>query len=309
MGTRSFLTPLTAFSKIRAVPGRFSSIVLPWIFFFLVVFGYQTASTLRHIQNPDDQFLPSIPKILHTMGELTVLPVEYEDIEATVYDEDTGEVVQKKYFTTLGRRDDSETDKHMLLKDLKTSGTRFFIALALLTIAAFLGLHMGTLPYVNLLFEKSLLFFDKISVMAILPILLIFLGLGEVAKITLIVIGVFPQIALDAKGSAERVPQEQKTLAFTRAASNFEIIWLVVRPQMFHSVLDAFRLNFKTMITLLLISETYGATSGMGYRIFKVIRFKQLDVILCYVIILAVLTFGLDFLFQRWKRCNKWQTL
>ena len=306
MDTRFIMTPLAVFSKIRAVPGRWSSIVLPWFFFFLVIFAYQTASTLRHIQNPDDRFLPSIPTILYTMGELTVLPVEYEDMEAAVYDEETGEVLQQKYFTTVGRRDDS--GRHMLLRDLRTSGTRFFIALGFLAIAAFLGLHMGTLPYVNLLFEKSLLFFDKISVMAILPILLIFLGLGEEAKITLIVIGVFPQIALDAKESAGRVPREQKTLAFTRAASDLEIIWLVVHPQMFHSVLDAFRLNFKTMITLLLISETYGATSGMGYRIFKVIRFKQLDVILCYVIILAVLTFGLDFLFQLWKRRSKWQT-
>ena len=122
--------------------------------------------------------------------------------------------------------------------------------------------------------------------------------------VALIVIGVFPTIILDTYLRTKAVPREQITKGLTLGASDFEVAYNIVLPQILPGVLDTIRLNFKAIILFLIAGESLAATVGLGYRIFVVRRYIAMDIIIPYVIWMSLLAFLADFAlrrFIRWK--------
>ncbi len=208
-----------------------------------------------------------------------------------------------KIVPTLGKLKDGfnrtafEKDRkgdYRLWKDTLASSRRFLIGVAIVFLGAIVGLHMGTSPYVECMLYRFVLFTDKIPAMAILPILLIVFGIGEVTKIALIAIGVMPTLILDTYLSAKAVPREQITKAMTLKASSLEIIYRIVLPQIFPKALDTMRLNFKAIIFFLIAGEALASKEGLGYRIFLVRRYMAMDIIIPYVLWISLLAFLAD---------------
>jgi NitT/TauT family transport system permease protein len=233
---------------------------------------------VRHKENPKDKVVPTVPQMV-------------DGVKRAAFEED---------------RD----GEYRLLVDTIASGRRFLISLAFLSLAVILGLLMGVFPYIELIFLRFMTFFDKIPALAVLPILFIIFGLGELSKIALILIGVFPTITLDTFLRAKAVPQEQITKGLALGASPFEIAFQVVLPQIFPTVLNTIRLNFKAMILFLIAGESLAATVGLGYRIFVVRRYIAMDIIIPYVIWMSLLAFLADFLVRMWiKKRYQWAEL
>ena len=130
--------------------------------------------------------------------------------------------------------------------------------------------------------------------MAILPILFIVAGLGELAKVLLIIIGVAPIIVRDLALRTSELPAEQIIKAQTLGASTWQLIIRVVMPQMWPRLIDALRLNLGSAWLFLIASEAIASTDGLGYRIFLVRRYMAMDVILPYVAWITLLAFGMD---------------
>ena len=93
----------------------------------------------------------------------------------------------------------------------------------------------------------------------------------------------------------------------TLKASTAQIIFKVVLPQIFPYALDTIRLNFKSVILFLIAGEALAATEGLGYRIFVVRRYLAMDVIIPYVIWIALLAFLVDVGLRLWiKKSFSW---
>ena len=183
---------------------------------------------------------------------------------------------------------------YRLWKDTFASAKRFLIGVAIVFLGVIVGLHMGTSPYVECMFYRFVLFFDKTPALALLPILFIVFGLGEVAKIALIALGVMPTLILDTYLRAKALPREQITKAMTLKADNLEIIYRIVLPQIFPKVLDTMRLNFKAILLFLIAGEALASKEGLGYRIFLVRRYVAMDIIIPYVLWISLLAFLAD---------------
>ncbi len=96
----------------------------------------------------------------------------------------------------------------------------------------------------------------------------------------------------------------------TLGASQFEIAFHVILPQIFPTVLNTIRLNFKAMILFLIAGESLAATVGLGYRIFVVRRYIAMDIIIPYVIWMSLLAFLADFLVRLWiKKRYRWSEM
>jgi NitT/TauT family transport system permease protein len=130
--------------------------------------------------------------------------------------------------------------------------------------------------------------------MAILPILFIMLGLGETAKIALIVIGIAPFLMRDVALRAAELPREQIIKAETLGASTWQIAIRVVLPQVMPRLIDGVRLSLGPAWLFLIAAEAIASTEGLGYRIFLVRRFLAMDVILPYVAWITLLAFAFD---------------
>jgi NitT/TauT family transport system permease protein len=171
-----------------------------------------------------------------------------------------------------------------------------------LVISAFLGLVLGlaigVLPYLRAAIAPFVAAISLIPPLAVLPILFITVGLGELAKVTLIVIGVAPVIVRDLAMRAAELPNEQIIKAQTLGASTWQLAMRVVLPQLWPRLIDALRLCLGSAWLFLIAAEAIASTEGLGYRIFLVRRYLAMDVILPYVAWITVLAFTMDWLLK-----------
>jgi NitT/TauT family transport system permease protein len=157
---------------------------------------------------------------------------------------------------------------------------------------------MGLRPVLKDLFGDFLTFLSMVPPLAVLPILFIALGVDELAKVSLIFLGVFPVVARDMLLTVEKIPREQITKAVTLGASKWSVIYRIVMPQVMPRLIDNIRLALGAAWLFLIAAEAIAATEGLGYRIFLMRRYLAMDVILPYVFWIVALGFSMDWLLR-----------
>lgn len=264
--------------RIFSVPNRSVGAVLSWTLFALAIFLYLKTSHSRHLDNPDDRIVPTLQQLSSGFTQAALKPAEEDD------NVDLGE------HPSIGQ----QLSHGMLWKDTLASGKRFMVSLALMLPAVFIGLQMGAFPWVNRFFGRFVLFFDKIVALSILPILFIAFGIGEFAKIMLMVIGVAPTIVMDTLNLTKSVPHEQVVRGFTLGAGDLGVTYRIILPQIWPRVLNSIRLNLKSLVLFLFAGEMIASQDGLAYRIALMQRHMGMDVIIPYVLWTALLLFLID---------------
>jgi NitT/TauT family transport system permease protein len=265
------------FQLVHAKPGRKWAWALSWFLFVTGIALYFHAAQQRHRENAEDRVMPTINQMVHGIHDAALKPAE-EDDQASAET------------STLWQR----LSGSMLWTDTKATARRFLYSMLLLIPAVILGLHMGLFPYVGVFFLRFILFFDKIVALSLLPILFIAFGIDELSKIMLVVVGVTPTIILDTFNLARGVPDEQIVKAFTLGAGDFAIAYRVVLRQIMPRVLNSIRLNLKAVMLFLFAGEMISSTDGLAYRIALLRRHMGMDVIIPYVLWVALLLFVAD---------------
>jgi len=265
---------------IQARPAKLWTQSLSWVLFLIGILTYVQFSIARHKENPEDRVVPSSAQLIQGIKASILEPAEEDD----ALDSNAG-IVQRLTHS-------------MLWKDTASSSKRFFIAVALLIPAILIGLHMAVFPFAEAFFLRFGLFFDKIVALSLLPILFIVFGIEEWSKIMLMVIGVGPTMMLDTYNIAKAVPREQIVKAFTLKSSNADVAYRVVLKQILPQVINSLRLNLKPLALFLFAGEMIVSTDGLAYRIGIMRRHMGMDIIIPYLLWVAVLLFGLDALLR-----------
>jgi NitT/TauT family transport system permease protein len=262
---------------IQARPNRLLMQAASCLLFVVCIGFYMQTSIRRHRDNPEDRVVPSVAQLAAGIHASVFEPAEEDD------------------YIPADNASKWERFRHsMIVKDTLSSGRRFFISLLLLVPAVVLALHIGLYPWCGAFFLRFVLFFDKIVALSLLPILFIVFGIDEWSKIALIVIGVAPTMVLDVTQMVRAVPQEQIVKAFTLDANNFDIAYRVVSRQVMPQIINSLRLNLKPMMLFLFAGEMIAASDGLAYRIAIMRRHMGMDVILPYVLWVALLLFLID---------------
>jgi NitT/TauT family transport system permease protein len=267
-------------ADIQCRPRRLWTQSLSWVLFLVGIFAYTQFSIIRHKENPEDRVIPSGTQLWQGIKASVLEPAEEDDAL------DPGA-------TTFQRVTHS-----MIWKDTVSSSRRFFIAIALLIPAILIGLHMAVFPYAEAFFLRFVLFFDKIVALSLLPILFIVFGIDEWSKIMLMVIGVGPTLMLDTYNIAKSVPREQIVKAFTLKSTNLDVAYRVILKQIMPQVINSVRLNLKPLALFLFAGEMIASTDGLAYRIAIMRRHMGMDIIIPYLLWVAVLLFGMDALLR-----------
>ncbi len=135
---------------------------------------------------------------------------------------------------------------------------------------------------------------SMIPPMAVLPILFIVFGLGELSKVVLIVFGIAPFLVRDLALAINNMPVEQLVKAQTLGASTWQVAIRVVLPQIMPRLIEAVRLSIGPAFLFLIAAEAIAAENGLGYRIFLLRRYLAMDTILPYVAWITLLAWLLD---------------
>jgi NitT/TauT family transport system permease protein len=253
---------------INQRPGRGGGVMLSLLPFVLVVGAYLFYSHARLADNPGDKLLPSPSTIATTLHRFAF-------------------------------EEDERSGDYLLWTDTWASLARLGVALAVSALLGVsLGVAIGVLPYLRVTIAPFVAALSLIPPLAILPILFIVVGLGELAKITLIVIGVAPVIVRDLAMRTAELPDEQIIKAQTLGASTWQLVVRVVLPQLWPRLIDVLRLSLGSAWLYLIAAEAIASTEGLGYRIFLVRRYLAMDVILPYVAWITLLAFTMDWLLR-----------
>ena len=265
---------------IQVRPSRLWSRSLSWVLFLVGIALYAQFSLARHKENPEDRIVPSMHQLTEGVKSSVLEPAEEDDPL------DPGASTWERVHHS------------MLWKDTVASARRFAIAFALLIPGVLVGLHMAVFPYAGAFFQRFVLFFDKIVALSLLPILFIVFGIEEWSKIMLMVIGVVPTIILDTCNIASGVPREQVVKAFTLKSSNFDVAYRIVLKQVMPQIINSLRLNLKPLALFLFAGEMIASTDGLAYRIAIMRRHMGMDIIIPYLLWVALLLFLTDALLR-----------
>jgi NitT/TauT family transport system permease protein len=324
---REFLEMIKNFYRLRTFPGKRISLLLSIILFLIFIKLYYNTSVSRHAENPQDKLVPTAEQLWNGFkktvfdvnireeyddkGDIikTDLPSTYREARAR----DKQALADGKFVNTWEMwkngsvREYLRQGESLLWQDTKASGRRILISMVFIFAGIYVGLFIGAFPYAEKFLYRFVLFFDKVPALAVLPILFIVFGLGETSKIALIVIGVAPTVILDTYLKVKEVHDEQLVKGMTLGASQPEIIFKIIFPQIIPKVLDTVRLNFKAIILFLIAGEALAAEAGIGYRIFVVRRYMDMATIFPYVVWISLLAFMVDMAFRKWiSRHYQW---
>lgn len=253
-------------------PKREVAIALGVIPLLLTFILYLFASEARHAANPADKLLPTFAQM--------------------------GKAVNKMAF-----QPDQLTGKILLWADTVASLQRLGLALLISTlIALILGLALGMIPLVRAKFGTLVVTISVVPPIAILPVLFIVFGLGETSKIVLIVIGITPFLVRDLASFVAALPAEQMIKAQTLGAGTWLLTTRVALPQMLPRLIDGLRLSLGPAWVFLISAEAIASDIGLGYRIFLVRRYLSMDIILPYVVWVALLAILIDWGFKSVSR-------
>jgi NitT/TauT family transport system permease protein len=257
---------------MNITPSRVSGLVLALIPFVLIAFLYVAGSAERRAINPEDKLLPPVGEMATAIRHAAFEP-----------DRRTGEIV--------------------LWTDTAASLQRLGWGLGIATLAGLcFGLAIAVLPFVSASLAPLIAILSMIPPMAVLPILFIVFGLGELSKVVLIIFGVAPFLIRDVVLAAKTLPTEQIVKAQTLGASTWQVAIRVVLPQILPRLIDAVRLSLGPAFLFLISAEAIAADAGLGYRIFLLRRYLAMDVILPYVAWITLLAYLMDYALMRLSR-------
>lgn len=183
----------------------------------------------------------------------------------------------------------------LLWSDASATLTRIGISFALVVaLSVPLGLAMGTFASLRAVFEPMISFFRYMPAPAFIPLLIVWLGFGESAKITLLVIGtVFFNTVMSADVAAQ-VPKELINASYTLGARRWAVVRKVIVPHSVPGLINAMRVNIAATTNLVVVAELIAAQEGLGYRITRAQRFLQTDQIFAVLLVIGVIGVTID---------------
>jgi NitT/TauT family transport system permease protein len=191
--------------------------------------------------------------------------------------------------------------------DIGISVARVWIAfLASALVAVPLGVLMSSYRGIGASFEPLVDFVRYLPVPALVPLTLIWLGIGEGSKIALLWIGTFFQLVLLVADDARRVPREFIETGRTLGAGDRALMTDVLVPAMLPNLVDSLRVTLGWCWTYLIVAEIVASSSGIGYELWTARRYGKTPEVFAGILTIGVIGLVSDqairFLHRRWFR-------
>lgn len=161
-----------------------------------------------------------------------------------------------------------------------------------------LGLIMGSSKSAEAFFGPTIEFTRYLPVVALVPLLVLYLGIGDLQKIAVIWIGTFFQLVLMVAAVTADVSKDLIKAAYTMGADKWQAYRHVLIPASLPGIMDNLRITIGWAWTYLVVAELVAANSGLGFMILRSQRFLQTDRIFAGLIIIGLLGVLTDYLFK-----------
>lgn len=183
--------------------------------------------------------------------------------------------------------------------DVAPSVSRLLIGLALAAVIGIaLGLLVGSVRWLRQLVEPVFEFFRAVPPPMLVPLLALTLGIGDTAKIVVIIAGTVWPVLLNTVEGVRSVDEVQRETATSYQLSTLQRVRFIILPSAAPQIMAGIRQSLSIGIILMVISEMTNASSGLGYRITFFQQNFQIPEMWSGIILLGIIGIALAVLFQ-----------
>jgi taurine transport system permease protein len=177
-----------------------------------------------------------------------------------------------------------------LAQHVGTSLFRILTAFAIATaIGVPLGLAMGLNRWVRGIFSPPIQLYWPVPPLAYLPLVIIWLGIGEAAKITLLALAMFAPIVISAQAGVRAVSPGRIQAAQSLGASKVQVFRHVILPSALPEILTGLRIGIGGGWSTLVAAELVAATKGLGFMTLSAAQFLVTEVVFVGIFTIAAL--------------------
>lgn len=184
-----------------------------------------------------------------------------------------------------------------LLEHLAASLGRVLGALA---VSLSLGIPVGLLIALSRVgrgvLDPIVEFLRPLPPLAYLPLIIIWVGIGEASKVTVIALSMLPPIILSTSAGVKAVPKDFVNAARAFGATRTQVLTRVLLPASVPSILTGIRIALGTGWSTLVAAELVAATRGLGFMIQSAAQFLVTDIVIAGIVVIAIIAFALEWL-------------
>jgi taurine transport system permease protein len=184
--------------------------------------------------------------------------------------------------------------QHTLASLGRVLGAFFF---ALVT-AVPVGILMGVNRVIRGLFDPIIEFYRPLPPLAYLPLIIIWLGIGEFPKIFLIYLAIFAPMAIAARAGVRSVSIEQIHAAYAMGATRAQVITQVILRAALPEIFTGMRIGIGVGWTTLVAAEMVAAHRGLGFMVLNAAEFLASDVVIMGIVVIGAFAFAFDLMLR-----------
>jgi NitT/TauT family transport system permease protein len=140
------------------------------------------------------------------------------------------------------------------------------------------GIVMARSKKVNSILSPLVYFTYPVPKLALLPVVMLLAGIGEISKITMIVLIVIFQVIISSRDAANNIPKENYNVLVSLGAGKMQQFREIIFPAILPDLFTTLRIALGIAVSVLFFTETYGTDKGMGYYIVDAwMRINYLD--------------------------------
>jgi len=175
--------------------------------------------------------------------------------------------------------------------------------------ALVLGLAAGRSERLNRVISPVIYLLQPLPKVAFLPVIMLFFGIGELARIFLVAFIIFSQTLVTVRDATRQVPGEYVDVIRSMGAGRVNVLRHVIIPAALPGFFTALRISLGTAVAVLFIAETFVSQSGLGHLIFdawvRVAYTEMYAAIMALSLLglsLFIITDALEFILCPWRR-------
>jgi len=157
-----------------------------------------------------------------------------------------------------------------------------------------IGIGMGVSRIARGVFDPPIEFYRPLPPLAYLPLVVIWFGIDEAAKIILIYLACFAPLALAARAGVRSAAPEQINAALSLGATRYQLIRHVILPAAMPEILTGMRIALGFGWTTLVAAEMVAANVGVGQMVLNASHFLRTDLVVMGIVVIAVFAYGFD---------------
>ncbi|MDX3973893.1 ABC transporter permease subunit [Shinella sp.] len=181
---------------------------------------------------------------------------------------------------------------------LASIGRVFGAFLLALVTAVPIGILMGVNRFVRGLFDPIIEFYRPLPPLAYLPLVIIWLGIGEFPKVFLIYLAIFAPMAIAARAGVRSVSTEQIHAAYAMGATQGQVIGQVIMKAALPEIFTGMRIGIGVGWTTLVAAEMVAANRGLGFMVLNAAENLESDTVIMGIFIIGLFAFAFDLLIR-----------